>query len=153
MAGKINQRGLITETFSAPGCGQISAHLLISVFNQFTFLNFTFLFIFNRCTNESEENLLNGKVCDTLNLTYSNDIKPILEANCYSCHDNTNSCSCNFNIQNFEELKAMLVNGTLISAINRIPGYRYQMPYGKPKLPDCTIKKISAWNNAGHLQN
>jgi hypothetical protein len=110
------------------------------------------LFLFSKCTSENEENLLKGKVCDTLNLSYSVDIKPIFETNCYVCHDH-NTKSGGFNIEDYNEIVIRLTNSKLINAINRIPGYPLQMPKNTDKLPECTIKKISAWNNAGHPQN
>ncbi len=101
------------------------------------------------CTNENEVALYN--LCDTLELSYTKDIKPIFEANCYSCHTGATPAR-GFDISNFDQLVTRLDSKLLINAINRKSGFP-QMPKYKDKLPDCLIQKITAWNNAGHPQN
>ncbi len=108
------------------------------------------LFTFSKCKNANEEELYSN-VCDTTNLSYSRDIKPILETNCYYCHSGA-VISGGFNMADFNDLAKHLDNGVLINAINRKTGYP-QMPYLRDKLPTCLINKISAWNNMGHPQN
>jgi hypothetical protein len=52
----------------------------------------------------------------------------------------------------FNEIAKRLDSKLLINAIDRKDGFP-QMPKYQSKLPDCLIKKITAWNNAGHKQN
>jgi hypothetical protein len=99
------------------------------------------------CTYKSEEQLLEGKICDTLNLTYSKDIKPIFENNCYVCHGRDIQ-SGGFNIEDIQEINIRMDNMVLINAINRVPDFP-QMPKNRDKLSDCLIKKIIVWNREG----
>jgi len=111
---------------------------------------FSIVLLFNRCVNKNETELYSN-ICDTTNLTFSNDIKPILQANCYVCHA-ASIQSGGFNMEDFNEIVKRLNSGLLINAINRKDGYP-QMPKFQDKLPACIIAKITAWNNAGHPQN
>ena len=44
------------------------------------------------CTWENEETLFpEAEFCDTLNVSYSQDVVPIFANNCYSCHSNSNA--------------------------------------------------------------
>lgn len=54
------------------------------------FVSFSVLLLFISCRSENEEeyfkNLITVQTCDTIAVTYSNQIKPIFDAQCYSCH-------------------------------------------------------------------
>jgi len=99
------------------------------------------------CEYENKEDLMKTYGCDTMNVSYLSVIQPILKDNCYQCH-NQISKTAGFNIEDKEEIKLRMKSGLLQGAINRKTGYP-QMPYLMPKLDDCTIKKIEAWQNAG----
>jgi hypothetical protein len=112
-------------------------------------LIFLFISFLIGCTYMSEEKLVEDTSCDTINLTYTVDIQPIFENNCYSCHSNT-LASGGFNSENIEEIYHEIDSGKLLNAINRVSGYP-QMPKNLDKLPDCVIKKIEVWNSEGRI--
>ena len=106
------------------------------------------------CTKQNEEQLMlehSGPVCDTLNMAYSTDILPIIQANCYACHGN-GMVTAGISLEGYVRLKRQVDNRNLVNVINHAPGYP-QMPYGLPKLSDCNIHKIEAWVNRGAPEN
>jgi len=96
------------------------------------------------CVNNSEEDLY-GLECDTANMTYTK-IKYIFETNCFVCHkDPQGPNSIKFN--SYNEVKDIINTGKLLPAINWTGSIK--MPFGQPKLDDCSIDKIEAWYNDG----
>lgn len=100
------------------------------------------------CVNNSEEDLY-GLECDTTDMTYET-IKYIFENNCYDCHKNAQGPnSIKFN--SYDEVKVIVNTGKLLPAINWTGSKK--MPFGQPKLDDCSIDRIEAWINAGMPEN
>jgi hypothetical protein len=91
-------------------------------------------------------------VCDTVNMSYSADVVPILNANCYTCHGGAASASGGRKFDSHPLLLNFVNSGKLKLAVNHLPG-AVPMPYNQPKLPDCTVKKITAWINQGAKNN
>ena len=92
-----------------------------------------------------------GSSCDTVNMTYSANVKPILQANCYSCHGN-GQVNGNVTLDSYAGVKAVADNGKLIGVITHAAGFP-QMPQGGSKLSDCNINKIKDWINRGTPNN
>lgn len=88
--------------------------------------------------------------CDTTTTSYANDILPILNANCNlsGCHDNRSA----YNFTVFATLQTWALNGRLVGDINMASGFN-PMPKNLPKLPDCSINKITRWVNQGAQNN
>jgi hypothetical protein len=91
-------------------------------------------------------------VCDTVNMKYSQDIVPILNANCYVCHGGTASGSGGRKFDTHPLLLNYVNSGDLVKAITHTGGVT-PMPYNLPKLPECAINKIRAWVNRGAPNN
>jgi len=81
-------------------------------------------------------------------ISFSNDIMPILQANCISCHDQGNA-SGGFD---FSSYTSTSVNANAILNSTKANGYQL-MPIGGPALPDSTIQKITCWIEQGKLDN
>jgi len=80
---------------------------------------------------------------DTCCVTYQKDILPIMKAYCYGCHGNGNTVFGNgINLDGYQ--KDTLWAGYIYSAVIYDPAV-VGMPYGKPRLSDCEINKITAW--------
>lgn len=103
------------------------------------------------CTysNEEEEDP-KTTACTIDKVSYLTDIKPILQAACYSCH-NTSFQSGSVSLDTYEGVYEA-ANNHLLPAINHEPGH-VPMPLGGNKLPACDIAKITKWINAGALNN
>jgi hypothetical protein len=81
-------------------------------------------------------------------ISFSNDIMPILQANCIGCHDQGNA-SGGFDFSTYTSVSA---NANAIIGSVKASGYQL-MPIGGPALPDSTIQKINCWIEQGKLDN
>ncbi len=98
-----------------------------------------------------EEVLYPSQECKKENMSYSNDIVPILSDNCYVCHDK-NVRFGGIVVDNYQDLILNADNGVLIGAISHSAGYS-PMPQNSPQLLDCEIQKIEMWIMEGAKNN
>lgn len=84
--------------------------------------------------------------CSSVVVTYGNDIKAIMEANCTRCH-NTNM-KAGYNFQTLESVKKAATSGFLLGTIKHDKGFK-GMPYFAGKLDQATIDKIECWIKNG----
>lgn len=103
------------------------------------------------CSKESADKLAGANSCDTTNVSFSKQIVPILEDNCYTCHQGNNPPS-GIDLSDFTTLQAHVKNGDLKSAVTHT-GTVTPMPYGLPMLPSCEVNTIAAWVDQGALNN
>lgn len=89
--------------------------------------------------------------CDTNDITYSQDVRNILESNCLTCHDAL-SQNGNVNLEGYDNVKIYVDNGKLLGTIRHEDGFS-AMPQGASQLASCTINKIQAWVDAGAPNN
>lgn len=106
-------------------------------------------------SNESEQNPPpNPNTCDTANMKFATNVKPILESNCYGCHSNANSTSgAGVRLEDYVNVKARADNGSLIGTITHATGFPPMPRGGGAKLSDCNINKIKAWIGRGAPDN
>ena len=105
------------------------------------------------CYWENEEALYpEPDFCDTLDVSYSEDVVPIMTNNCYACHSNANAPDFSFGIalEDYEDVSASA--SSVVGAINHAAGYP-AMPKGAEKLDTCSIATIEAWVNMGAPDN
>ncbi len=117
------------------------------------------ILLFWGCSKSSVQSLSSGtnpppgSTCDTAGMSYSNNVVPILQSNCYSCHGTgSSSGSGGIILDNYVSLKKWADNGKLAGNIRHDPGY-VGMPYGQAKMDACTINKIVDWVNSGSPNN
>lgn len=105
------------------------------------------------CSKTSEDKLTTPTPggCDTVNMTYSNDVQPILQANCYSCHGNGNA-NGGVTLDSYEAVSGLAASGILTGVITHASGFP-PMPQGAAKLSDCDINTIQDWINRGAANN
>jgi hypothetical protein len=84
----------------------------------------------------------------TTTVSFANDIMPIMQANCISCHDQGNA-SGGFD---FSSYNAVSANASAALGSMKNSGYQL-MPLGGPALPDSTIQKLECWITQGKLDN
>lgn len=90
--------------------------------------------------------------CDTLaNISYANDIQPILARSCTGCHNNS-SQGGDYNLANYPGVSISVNNGSLIGATEHSNGYS-AMPPNSDKIPSCDIKTLKVWIQEGALNN
>lgn len=107
-------------------------------------------FLFS-CDYDVAEELYPIDVCDTIDLSYSLDIVPIIDANCYRCHD-AQTNQGNVAIDDYENFRAYSVNGIMLNVLNHEDGWP-PMPDDAPKIDQCSIDKIDKWIQEGAKDN
>lgn len=106
----------------------------------------------SRCYYDNEEKLYpGGGECDTTNITYSGTIIPVLDVNCYSCHNSVNP-SGGVILNTYSELIKHINNGSFQGSINHEAGFS-PMPSGGEKLSDCFLLKTDVWIENGFPDN
>lgn len=108
--------------------------------------------LIKRWINEGAKNTVNcGTACDTSIFTYSQGVRPILDANCVGCH-NASLQNGGVNLSTYDGVRTVALNGRILGAISHNPGYT-PMPYQSAKLSDCKITQIRKWIQSGALNN
>lgn len=103
------------------------------------------------CYYDSEEDLNPQSNCVTTDLSFRNDIVPILERNCYRCHSAAVN-TANITLEGYSQFVQYTTNGRLLGAIRHDPGFK-PMPQGASKLIACDIAKIELWIAQGSPNN
>ncbi len=107
------------------------------------------LLIFASCTNHSEDDLINQEpIPETV--TYLDNVKPIIDANCVSCHGNANP-QAGLSLTNYTQVKNAVQNNGLINRISLADGNPSLMPT-TGRMPQATIDLIAQWNLDGLLE-
>lgn len=114
----------------------------------FTLLAFASLAIFapSACYYDNEVEQYGQSTCDTVAVSFSQDIQPILNASCTSCH-----------APGGEQAGTPFTNYTEVSNFynqitERVQGIGGIMP-PSGAISDCNQLKIAAWVNAGAPNN
>ena len=89
--------------------------------------------------------------CDTLNVTYSGTIVPLLQSKCLGCHNSTTT-SGNLNMESHSGVQVVALNGRLMGSVNHDAGYT-PMPFGGAKLQSCEIAELRIWIADGAPNN
>ena len=106
------------------------------------------IILIQSCSRNNVEKATGGtNPCDTSQVSFQRDIEPILINYCYQCHSNNNIVFSNgVSLEGYDNFKGWCQSGYVLGDITRAPGFT-PMPYGKPKITDCAINKITAWIN------
>jgi hypothetical protein len=117
-----------------------------------------FFLALGACTFDNEEEIFPTEEgeggCETTNMSYLTNVVPILETNCYVCHDddNFNSFGSNIHLEGYDNLMDYVDNGRFFGAINHDQGFS-QMPKNSAQLDQCDLDQIKSWIDAGALNN
>ena len=100
------------------------------------------------CSWENEETLYpESEICDTISVSFSEEVLPILTENCFACHSNVNAQDF-AHVITLEDYEDIVASAPLIvGAINQLDGYP-AMPKDGEKLDTCLINKFEAWVNS-----
>ena len=101
------------------------------------------------CFYDNEEDLYGIVTCDTTNLSYKNDISPILNNYCYTCHVANSGQAGATEFDSYSKLNPLVAN----VVIRLDDPFSPMPPTTAPSIPECDKAKIKAWINAGALDN
>ena len=85
--------------------------------------------------------------CNTVNMNFTKDIKPIIDENCVGCHGGAKPKK-GYDFSNPEKFREVAFTGLVYLAISHSEGAT-PMPFEGDKLSDCDISKIKSWIDAG----
>lgn len=89
--------------------------------------------------------------CDTINVSYSATVLPLLQRSCIGCHGSS-APSGGVVLSTYQGLVSSVNSGAFYGSISHAPGFS-RMPKGAGKLPDCDLAQINAWIQAGAPEN
>ena len=119
--------------------------------------NINFLFILislilgTSCENSSESDLIEQTPL-TENITYTEHIKPIIDANCVACHSNPAVGGASVPMTNYSQVKNVFENTDALDRMNLQPGESGFMPKYGSRLPQFSIDLVEQWMNEGYLE-
>jgi cytochrome c553 len=90
--------------------------------------------------------------CGIIVFTYSGAVAPLLTTHCTRCH-NATTTRAGINLSSYDGVKTVALNGRLLGSIKRETGYKPMPPGTTTKLPDCQIRQIEKWVQAGAPNN
>lgn len=103
------------------------------------------------CYYDSEEVLYPNTFCDTVNVTYSGAIAPIIADNCLQCHSSGGTGFASADLTSYSGVMVVVESGSLLNAIRRTPS-SIPMPPDAP-LRSCDVKRIELWIADGAPSN
>ena len=98
------------------------------------------------CTKDKVAGTIIDPNC-TDSVSFSNDVWPIIEQNCTSCHGVGNTTG--YTLTNHTNISS---NAAAIVGSMKGSGFQL-MPQGGDALPDSVIQKVQCWISQGKLNN
>jgi mono/diheme cytochrome c family protein len=89
--------------------------------------------------------------CDTLSVSYSGTVEPIIQNSCLGCHSSAGTGG-GIMLTSYSTVRQQIDNGRLWGAVNWQQGY-VAMPQNGSKLSDCNIAQIGIWIRQGAPNN
>lgn len=101
------------------------------------------------CYKDNKETMYPSGACDTSSITWTNNIKSIVNNSCASsgCHDAATAAG-GYALNTYSGVKSMTDNNRFLAVIES-----GSMPKNAAKLDACTINKVRRWINTGALEN
>jgi mono/diheme cytochrome c family protein len=96
----------------------------------------------------ARNNACEGGACDTLSVTYSNQVVKTINTNCKGCHSGATP-SGGIDLSSYDGVAAIAADGSLLGSINFDGGY-VGMPYSSSMMSDCKIAEIRIWIENGY---
>lgn len=116
---------------------------IISIKSITLFFIISSLLYFSSCYYDNYEEIYpkdpnTAGVCDTSNVLYTSDIKPIFDLKCKSCHSSGNSTGCN--LENYNVAKSYII-AKGFKLYDKVKNNNHQ----NITLSDCEKLKIHRW--------
>lgn len=102
------------------------------------------------CTNDSEDDLIDQQQGPDP-ITYTSDVKAIIDNNCLNCHSDPPTNGAPIPLVTYDDVKDA-TEGSLINRIQAVGGSSGAMPLGGPRLPQNLIDIIVQWEVDGLIE-
>lgn len=89
--------------------------------------------------------------CDTLNVTYSGTIVPLVQQRCQGCHSGATPQG-GLDLTSWSVLNTLANDGRLAGSVQHSQG-AIPMPPSGPRLPDCNVRQFMIWIDGGAPNN
>ncbi len=110
----------------------------------FSFTLTLIVFLFSSCRSESEEKYFSSLVaihtCDTISVTYNNQIKAIFESKCLECHTAGAVAGCD--LDSYEHSTSYIQS---TQPISRLYDYVKNNDHQGVILDTCSLKQLAKW--------
>lgn len=101
----------------------------------------------SNCENDSEDDLVD--IDDPSNeITYTTNIKIIIDDNCIGCHNNPPINGAPMPLLSYQNVVDAVNNRGLLNRISS-EDTNFLMPLGGPRLPQATIDQVKQWIDEG----
>lgn len=110
---------------------------------------------FSACYFDNKQDLYPGQTtCDTVNVSFSKNIKPLIDAQCVGYH-NTGSPTAGISLSTHAEIVNYAKSGQLYGVLAQIPPFKQSqfMPPNGPKWSNCNLSKLKSWIDKGAPNN
>lgn len=95
----------------------------------------------------AQNNYCDQEDCDTVNVTFSGTVMPVIQNNCTGCHSGATPGG-GITLETHSDIVTVADNGRLMGSITHSAGFS-PMPQNGDKLSDCTIAQIQKWIDNG----
>jgi hypothetical protein len=109
------------------------------------------------CSNDSESDLIpvvndpgGTDNPDETSINYTDDILPIMQSACISCHSSPPTNGAPFSLVNFSQVSQRA--NSILNSMNKQNGTPGAMP-PSGRLPQATLNLVEQWINDGKLEN
>ena len=106
------------------------------------------MFALASCSSNSPDDLA-GKIIIPETVTYTNDVKPIIDDNCIMCHQSPPLNGAPMSMLDYAKVKEAVQNRGLVGRISKPQGDPDMMPFGGTRLPQAKIDIIIKWRDQG----
>lgn len=87
--------------------------------------------------------------CDTVNVTFAADVKPMIDLRCSGCHS-PSVRSGGVDLSTQANVEAVGRTGKLLGSITRASGFKAMPPSASARVSDCEVAKVRAWITGGY---
>lgn len=110
---------------------------------------FVILVLVFSCSYDNLDEYYRDVICDTINVSFSETVFPIVERNCLGCHFDGNPTGVE--LTTYIKITDNIGKGFFLGNIKHAPGFRAMPP--NSKLDDCSISEIENWISEGAQNN
>ena len=118
-----------------------------------TLLFIVFIIFLSACTSNTYDDITETESEPAPELVTYQDVKPIIDNACLSCHSNPPQNAAPNPLVSFQNVREAVLNRNLLNRISAPESDGALMPPGGPRLPQTSIDLLVEWEADGLLEN